>query len=677
MKRLFSILLTVIVAMLFIPLAYAREYGEHPERTPVRYVVTKGKKLNVRAGTSSKEKLRTQLCPGDIVYFNDDAIYEGGGYQWKKITSKWDGRMASDGYVTFLDRLQPEENPLYDPPSDEKLKIENAVDSTQATAKWILLIISIIAAIVYLVAYFMEDPKEKILGVEHNGMRRTFFFNIAPYRTVILITLMLLAAALTSVVIMLLLGGAGFVLLWIVKILCYVLMWVGIIGCVIGIICCIGGQWSWIVAVIVGGLIWIYSNQITSFGDACADTGLAFFNQFNLLGYSYDLLLQYWEPVLVITCIPLVIFLGMAVLWLLTAGVLILVEKIMTSRYNIKHPCPHCHQPSEPAIYLSSGSDGYEALPNGIMLRPGMYGLFHITHPHTREKMPTMLMNGRDRLVRQCAECNRLIQANEGTERHLAIAGSAMSGKSTLTYRMIAEIFRRAGENSVSFTDVDFTVHDSSMLDKVKTISHKDRIDEDELPAKTVTDDVASTQLIIQRNRSSIPYRLFINDVAGELFDGTNAMGPYSTKYFRNVESIMLVIDPITTDLSEYNPSDEYLEWLKTNDKDNVPKLPLDTIVNTIETQLNQYVKDAGRIHLNIVFTKADLGYIPVQVQNSPEENLRAYVERYFGLGKLLYWGNKFASCNIFVVSATSPGASSNIGKLVDGVIVRQLGIKL
>lgn len=677
MKRLFSILLMALMAVLIFPVAEAREYGQHPERAPKRYVVTEGKKLNVRSNPSPQAKLRTQLRPGDIIYLTDNNVYDGSGYQWVKISDKWGGGSVSDGYVTYLNRLIEEDNPMYDPPTEEQLKIENAVDSTQSTAKWILLIISILAALVYLIAYFSENAKEKILGEEQNGMRRTFFFNIAPYRTVILITLMLLAAVLTSLLIMLVLGGLGFGLLWIVKILCYVLKWVGIIGCVVGIICCIGGQWSWLVAVIIGGIIWAFADAITGFGDACADTGLAFFHEFNLLGYSYDLLLQYWKPVVIITCIPLALFLCMAFLWLITAGALILFEKFTTSRYNIKHPCPHCHQPSEPATYLSLGSDGYEALPNGIQLRPGMYGLFHITHPNTGERMPTMLLNGRDELVRQCANCDRLIQANEGTEKHLAIAGSAMSGKSTLTYRMIAEIFNRAGDSSVSFTDVDFTVHDSSMLDKVKTIRRKDRIDEDELPEKTPTNDLASTQLIIQRSHSSIPYRLFINDVAGELFTGVNELGPYSTKYFRNVESIMLVIDPITTDLSDYNPSEEYQEWLKEHDTEHVQKLPLDTLVNTVDNQLRLYIKEEKKVHINIVFTKADLGYIPPQVQNSDQETLRAFINRYFGLGKLLYWGNKFASCSIFVVSATAPGDASRINGLVEEVIVKQLGIKL
>lgn len=678
MRRILTIFILAVVTMLSGASAIAREYGAYPERAPFKMTVTDGKKLNVRTKPSTKGRLVTQLRPGDVVYVADTTFYEGSGYNWIRISDRWGRNIVSDGYVTNLDRFNVESNPNYVAPTQEQVELEDAVKSSQTVAKWILLILSILAAILYLAAYFSENGSEKILGEYDNGMRRTFFFNIAPYRTVIYITLMLIAAALTSVVLMLLVGGVGFVLLWIVKILCYILVWIGIIACVGGAIACICGVWACIVLVALGGVIWYYDDSISGFGDRCAETGLNFFHEFNMLGYSADLFMEYWKPALIIVCIHLALFLCFAVIWMLVAGLLIAYEKFVTARYNIKHPCPHCHQPSEPATYLSKGDSGYEALPNGIRLRPGVYGLFHITHPNTGERMPTMLLNGRDQLVRQCANCERLIQAEEGTELHMAVAGSAMSGKSTLTYRLVAELFKRAGDDNVEFTDVDNTITDLSVISKVKSIAGKGKIEEEDLPQKTSTDDLASMQLIVKRQHSSIPYRLFINDVGGEHFDPTNsANSVMATRYFRNVDSLLVVIDPLTTEFDSDMVSEEFTEWLEKNDKDKVNKIPLRHIMDVIDIQLKQYHSDPKRIHLNVVLTKKDLGYIPQYVNITSQEELKRYLQKDLGLGPFLHWGQNFASCNIFVVSAMASGYESNIKPLFEAVIEKQLEIKL
>ncbi|MDE6017190.1 MAG: SH3 domain-containing protein [Muribaculaceae bacterium] len=676
MRRLLQIVILMVLAALSVDSAFAREYGDHPERSKYKYTVTPGKKLNVRETPSTKGRFITQLKPGDVVYISDTTLYEGSGYQWAKISDPWGRNISRDAYVTNLNRLSRSENPQYVAPSQDDIEIENAVKSSQTAAKWILLVLSVIAAIFYLYLYFSEDADDKIFGTYHNGMRRTFFFNIAPYRTVIIVTLLLLAAVATSLAIVLLIGGLGFVLLWIVKILCYVLMWVGIIVCVASIIACIGGEWGFIVTAVIGGIIWYYDDEITAFGDRCAEIGLRFFHEFNILGYSADMFMEYWKPVLLVTCIPLAIFLCLAVIWMLVAGLLIGYEKYVTSRYNIKHPCPHCHHPSEPAVYLSKGKDGYMELPDGIQLRPGFYGLFHITHPRTYKRMPTMLLNGRDKLARRCGSCGCLIKAKEGTELHLSVAGSAMSGKSTLTYRLIAELFSRAGKENVKFTDVDNTMPDISIIDKVKAISSEGKISEENLPRKTATDDLSSMQMIVKRQKSTIPYRLFINDVGGEHFDPSNNIDSSNTnRYFRNLDSLIVILDPLTTEFSESEESDEFKEWLEKNDTENVNKVPLKYIKNVISNQLIRYKIDTKRVHLNIVLTKKDLGYLPADVDPNSQDQLKTYLEKHLGLESFLYWAQQFASCNVFAVSAMAEKGDANIDSLYESIMLRQLGL--
>ncbi len=682
MKTLTRVILLLLLVLAGSSAVLAKEYGTHPELKEIRYVVSDGKKLNVRNNPYAGATLMGQLKPGDIVYFQSTDGLERDGYTWFPIEHAWNGRTATIGYVTNPQRFEPEDNPYYTGPvqaiADEDYVDPVARQETQDVVKWILLILTILLAIGGMIAYFMEDANEKIFGTHEDGMRRTFFFNIAPYRTVLYISAILLAAAVASIIILLVVGGVGFGLMWLLKILCYILLWVGIISCVLGIIACVCGAFVGAIPAILGGIIWAFEDDITGFGDRCADAGLAFFHRLNVIDFSMQLVQDYWVEAVLIAATPIAVFLGLALLWLLIAGTFMLVERIMTNRYNIKHPCPHCQQPSEPAVYLSRGSDGYCELPNDISLRPGMYGLFHITHPQTGESMPTMLFNGRDDLVRRCANCGHLIQANEGTECHMAMVGSAKAGKSTLTYRMIAEIFRSAGDERVEFTDVKNSIKDRNLTGKVANIARNGRIDEADMPAKTSTDDLASTQLIIQRKNMPVPYRLFINDVGGEVFDpNSSANTGYAARFFHNVNSVLLLLDPFTTDFSDCDTSVTFRKWLERHADEISGQLPVSDLRTAIDNNLNKHGNDKSKVHINIVLPKCDTGYIPSGVDMNSQEELRNYLVDDLDLGNLVHWAQGFAGFNIFAISAVSEGDKSHITPLIQEVIVKQLGINL
>lgn len=680
-RLLIAALLTIIVAA---PVAEAKEYGSNRSQKEYRFVVSEGQKLNVRSQPSTSGTLLTQLKPGDIVYLEADTTFRQNGYEWVTIVDEWNSNHSSfavEGYVTNIHRLIPEVNPEYKPVAEDVYIPEATIEHSQEIAKWVLMCLTILLSIAGIAFFFivMYDEGYPITGRPINGMKKTFFFCPQPYIYVVAICLIMILAAVASIIVMLALGGTVFVLLWIVKILCYVLMWVGIISCIIGIIACICGAWGAIIAVIIGGIIWAYDDEITGFGDYCAEKGLAFFNEFNILSFSWDLVVEYWRPALLIAATPIALLLALAILWMIFAGSLMLIERIVTSRYNIKHPCPHCQRPSEPAIYLSRTDEGYEPLPNNIKLRPGVYGLFHITHPKSKERMPTMLLNGRDSLARECGNCHKRIRAEEGTELHIALAGSPQSGKSTLTYRMLAEIIRRVGSKRADFTDVKQTVKDEAMPDKVRRIAAEGCISPENMPAKTAVDDVASTQMIIKRQHLPVPYRLFINDVAGEVFDFNNAqVTADATRFFGNVNSILFIIDPITTDLSDGEGyADNYKAWLDKHDDKSVVKLDVKAMKDSIINQLKAHNRDPKQVHMNLVLVKKDLGYINRDVDVNSQEDLRVFFDEVLGQHDLLNWGNQFASLTLLAVSAVAKGDESNITSVVDSVIVKQLDISL
>ena len=120
----------------------------------------------------------------------------------------------------------------------------------------------------------------------------------------------------------------------------------------------------------------IYVYPLTAFGDSCVATGLAFFNALNMWDFSRLLVEKYWIHAVVISLTPLVLFLIAAIFMLMVAGLLRAYEWCTTRRYNITHPCPYCHNPSEPAIYYDGETE--EGQVWEAAMSAAHYGLDHV-----------------------------------------------------------------------------------------------------------------------------------------------------------------------------------------------------------------------------------------------------------------------------------------------------------
>ena len=668
MRYIFTILFSLL--SLFASNAYSAEFG-FPDGETNGHTVTEGKKLNVRARPSKDATLIYQLRPYDRVYFDTDSVYQGDGEEWMKVTAKWGSGPVMTGYVTNLHRFSGLEKRT----EDFEAKVEKIRRGSQRGAKMVAIALAVLFAAGAIAWYFHKDPKVRILGKKEKGMRRIFFLNPAPYKSILIITLALICGTLAAVGLLLAIGGGSYGILWTVKIICSILNVIGYILIVVAVIGVFTKHAELLLFGALGLLIVACNDDIVNFGNKCEDIGKIFLQEVDITDYFLQLLRDNWIPIFIFLFLPLALFLSLASIWLLGAGILIGIEKIMTNRYNIHHPCPHCQQPSEPARYLSKSEAGYLELPNKIRLRPGAYGLLHITHPVTGEKMPTTLLNGRDRLPRLCANCGKKIQANEGTDLHIALVGAAMAGKSTLTLRLLAEMMKNVGEINVSFSDTANTMRDKSIPFKVKWIANNGYISTDQLPNKTAVSDTASLQVNISRRNSKIPYRLFINDVGGELYDSSNrANGENRTRFFRNVDSILFVVDPLSTDLSDCDPSQRFIRWER-NTGGARTKLPLRQLMDTVDNQLAQYHRNPKDVDINIIFPKIDLGYIPADYDITSSASLQEFAENELGLSSLLYWARKFRTFSLFAISATTMPEEANISPLYYALFHKQLRI--
>ena len=365
----------------------------------------------------------------------------------------------------------------------------------------------------------------------------------------------------------------------------------------------------------------------------------------------------------IIAATPIVFGVAVALVALTCSFIFWLIETLMTKIYNIKHPCPFCHNPSEPAIYLSEGQE----LP--VKLRPGVYGLFHITHPVTGEKMPTMLLNGRDNLSRRCPHCNRLISYHTGIEKHVAFVGVPESGKTCLTYRFIGNLMKH-------YPDIRFTDEVSNEARRIITDIKDGKIQE--LASKTSVNDIRrSLQILIPRN-SSLPYHFFINDVGGELFT-TSGVEQTSLQFLKNIDSISVLIDPLIMDFSEYNVGEEYKNWYENfvneyQEYNAVRKTTkVSDVINIVKTMAQQFVRKTKQIHMNIVLVKVDAGYISYDAIND-ENQIRNFVENQLGLvAEVSDMENTYASLGFYAVSALM---DFGIDKFTHG-IMNELKVKL
>ena len=649
-------LILCIFLLSYIMPADAQNYStENYTAMPYRYRVKKNKSVKIRTlpNVETGERIRSVAYP-ELIYVENDSIYTGSGYNWIAV--------SGGGYIV-VDYLDKIDNPYYIEDSSNTEPVVN-IAKTHNITKWVLLLLSI-GYLIYFIrtCKTLQDNWKYLRGEpDKNKMVRLFMFNQQPYMVVILLSALIAGAILSSLLTMLGVGGVVFILLWIVKILLIILVWVGIIMCVIGVLATLAGAIPAVIMAIIGGVIWFYDDEIEAFGESCVNTGLSFFNEVNMLSFTYDLLLQYWDTALYIILFPLAIFIVFAIIALVFAGTIIFIEKCITMYYNMKHPCPICHEPSEPAIYMSKGVE----LP--VQLRPGLYGLFHIKHPETKENMPTMYFNGRDKLPRKCPHCGNIIKAKIGEEKHFTLVGLPESGKSTLVYYIIGEMMK--SHSNIEFTDeVDLNVRRA-----VEEIIQNGKFNSE--VEKTSIRRQRSIQLTV--HRTGVPYRLFINDVAGELFT-KSGMNYDTVPFFKDIQSIIFLYDPFTANVSSLNLGSKFKEWYQKNVGDikaSSDKEELDEAFVTLKNILENKGNKTKKVHLNFVLVKKDTGYLKgVNIHN--EEQIKQFITEELGLAaEMANLSNDYASVHYYAVSAYEPLKDSNVESLYSGVM-NQINLKL
>lgn len=377
----------------------------------------------------------------------------------------------------------------------------------------------------------------------------------------------------------------------------------------------------------------------------------------NIKVFFLDDFLPYVVGALILAMVPLVLFLVVAGFWMIFAYALRIYDWTTTHVYNVKHPCPCCQENCEPAKYYSRDSKTNKLYELSEPLRPGVYGLFSITHPITNRKMPTLLINGRTKLPRKCHRCGEMISSESGTNKHIAMIGCPGSGKSALCVTMIANMMR-SNQSMVLGNDIDSDT--KKIILKVVKQGH---MTHDTFPQKTREGRLPSLRVNIPR-AGRPDYALYLDDVAGESFD-TNKNNTAALNFLYNTTSLIFVIDPFT---SKINHSGKMMKaWLDKHYKELNPYYNIEDIFSNMRTRINE-LNRLKKMTINFVLVKADSGYLD-KVDTTCEDVLKDFIANEMGMSDIVN-SREFKASHFYAVTTVFDDGS--IAQLNDIILAQQ-----
>ena len=662
MKRFILCVIGVLVAWS----AFSEEYGSDHTKCDSRYFIGTGEAA-IRTAPSNLAGTVFIGEAGDIFYVDSNDIIVGDdGSQWLRISG------IENQYVPY-GALTREDNPEYVKPLTDE-------DRVFQTPKWLLILITVVFLIysALFIWWRRHHLFDNFIGkVRPNGMKKILFYNREPYLRCLEIVLWIALAFIATFATIILLGALVFGLGWATNILAKVLVWALIIlgfagGAVLGFLIFTDREFWVKVLCVIGsvGLFYLAINALDwreafyDFGENVVNWGRDVFQAFNIFQVGLSIVSVYWKYALLVALLPLAVLLICAAGFILFNSILVASEKVTMKRYGVEHPCPHCHQPSEPAIYYSKGIP----LPRDVELRPGQWGVFSIVHPTTMEKLPTRFSDGKDLLERECPHCGHMINASVGAEKHVAFAGLSGSGKSALMYRLMGRIrdMKIGNEPVARMTDVSGTGGDRE-FNSIYENTIKGGQEMKTMPRQTQQRRHKSLQILVNNPKHVLPYRLFFNDLAGEMFTASGNRVE-NAPFFRDVQVIVFMLDPRTMNTSDLELSPRMIKWYQdhgVNTADPSHKVSIDEAVDRLMNMLREsYGRNTKDIHLIVNLAKSDEGYLGNTPQNS--RALRSFVADDLGLGnQVARWEQSFKSVTFFSASALDEAKKSTADALL------------
>ena len=500
---------------------------------------------------------------------------------------------------------------------------------TASPGMWLLVVVFVLTSIGAFFYYKLVENAnwfQSFIGVPTStGMRRLWMFNGGPYINVALYVGILLASFVSAVLVLLAVGGITYGVLWVVKILIVILIWVGWISLILGLIVLfLAKEGMGCLPIILGGVIVYFEDTLRNFGNTIVNWGFNFMNKLNLFDWGVSLFRNFWDVILTAFAMPLFVFILIALSVMALIFFLMGVEGGIMKIYGIRRPCPVCGSKKEKEYWAD------EMHKHPVKLQPGIYGVFSHIDPATKVKMPTLLIAGKDKLLRKCPQCGSFIHAGDttsyGTERHIGIVGHRSSGKTYLIYSILNQILEQYGQLARQI-DTDNTTNIESNF---KRIQIRDKIQ------TVVRDSYRAIQIIIAPKLRPVPYHLFFYDVAGEKFNQTSTASKTAMDFYRNVNQIIFIIDPSMIDYTFSACSEKMSGWLQ--EHPSLEKYSIDGTFSTLKSILESVGRHPKDIDFMFVLVKADTGYMEYCGYDidAKDEVIKTFMQSELGLTNII-----------------------------------------
>ena len=487
-----------------------------------------------------------------------------------------------------------------------------------------IVLLMTLAGMIYVLIRMIDDPpfNRHVLG---NGMKRLWMYDSSRYLNVLVYFGVAFLCFLASILVIALVGGVLWLLAWILKIIVHIIIVFGWICTIIGVLGLIGKAGEALIPLIIGIIILSFKNSMKIMGNAAVDWSFAFLKRINMIGWGFNLCVSLWDVILLIFLSPVVLFLSVAAVIIVLNTLLNGIEWAVTRIYSIHRPCPSCGSTKTPD-YIVGGRI------HPVKLHPGMFGIFYQHSPVTGQAVPTMLLNGKGRLSRRCPSCGTIINSDTeksfGTDIHIGLVGHRSSGKSYLLYTGLSSL-KNAYPYAVSQIDADM---DTRIEDKQRRIAARAGIQ------TNVANRYRAVQLMVTSRHRPVPYHLFFYDVAGEKFNASSSSYKTAMDFYRNVQSIVFVIDPGMIDYTGIPVNDKVRAWAeKSPNRSELYRI--DNSFSVLKDILESVGRNPARIDFTFVCTKSDTGYFEaagISRKSLTEAAIENFIRRGLGLENLV-----------------------------------------
>lgn len=526
----------------------------------------------------------------------------------------------------------------------------------------VIVLILTLAGMIVALLWMIGKPvfKRKVMS---NGMSRLWMYDSSRYLNVLTYFGIALGCFIAAILVIALVGGIAWLLAWIIKIIFTLIIWIGAIMTVVGIIGALGKNEA--AALLIPGLIILcFERTLERWGDSIVDWSFGFLRRVNMIGWGFHFITNLWDVILLVFLAPIAVFLLFALVIILVNSLLNGFEWIMTRIYSIRRPCPCCGSTQTPD-YIVNGKV------HPVKLHPGTYGILTQRLPGTGKKIPTMLLNGKGKLTRKCPQCGTIINADAersfGTDIHIGFVGHPASGKTYLLYSGLGYLLK-AYPKDIKQVDAD---PDTLISEKLRRIAsgagiHTNRANR-----------YRAVQLMVSSKKRPVPYHLFFYDVAGEKFDAASLSYKTAMDFYKNVQTVVFVIDPGMIDYSGTSACQEIKDWANRNGAYHAYRI--EDALSVLKQILETVGRDSRIIDFTFVFTKADTGYFEAAGANREgmsEKQLERFLRGSLGLANLVNLAKaSFKSVHFFEISVTD-GNTARLGVFFH-FLLKQRGVSI